>query len=350
VARRPVAELVNRLLAQGPTIKSSELARAAGISRQAAQKHLRGLVKSGRLVTEGKGRVAHYRLAARAPARLSYPCAVLDEERVWLDLRRRIPALAALSAALEPILHYALTEMLNNAIDHSGSAEVEVVVEPTEKSVAFEVVDEGVGLFDNLRTALHLGSNLEALQELSKGKVTTLPDRHTGEGIFFTSKVADYFEADAGGLRWMVDGARGDMAVTAAAARRGTRIRFEVRRHPARTLASVFAEYAKDHAFTKTRMVVKLFASGVRFVSRSEAKRLLHGLERFREVILDFGGVAEVGQGFVDEVFRVWARAHRTTRLTPQRMTPTVAFMIARGTKRAPARRAGRGRRRRPVS
>jgi hypothetical protein len=29
------------------------------------------------------------------------------------------------------------------------------------------------------------------------------------------------------------------------------------------------------------------------------------GLERFRDVIVDFRGVQEVGQGFVDEVFRV---------------------------------------------
>ena len=39
------------------------------------------------------------------------------------------------------------------------------------------------------------------------------------------------------------------------------------------------------------------------------------GLERFREVVLDFAGVDAIGQGFADEVFRVWARAHAGTRL-----------------------------------
>jgi hypothetical protein len=54
-----------------------------------------------------------------------------------------------------------------------------------------------------------------------------------------------------------------------------------------------------------------LFSIGVRFVSRSEAKRLPRGLDRFAHVTLDFQGVVLVGQGFIDEVFRVWARSTR---------------------------------------
>jgi len=40
-------------------------------------------------------------------------------------------------------------------------------------------------------------------------------------------------------------------------------------------------------------------------VSRSQAKRLLMGLEKFNTIILDFKGVVSVGQAFVDQVFRV---------------------------------------------
>ena len=75
---------------------------------------------------------------------------------------------------------------------------------------------------------------------------------------------------------------------------------------------------------------MKLFEIGARFVSRSEAKRLLHGLERFREVVLDFARVTEVGQGFADELFRVWAGAHPDTQLRPTNAVPEVRFMIER--------------------
>ena len=65
-------------------------------------------------------------------------------------------------------------------------------------------------------------------------------------------------------------------------------------------------------------------------MSRSQARRLVSGLERFREVVLDFRGVELVGQGFADEVFRVWARQHPEVALIPTAMNEAVAFMVER--------------------
>jgi len=86
----------------------------------------------------------------------------------------------------------------------------------------------------------------------------------------------------------------------------------------------------ENFSLSKTRTVVRLFAIGTEFVSRSQAKRLVHGLEKFREVVLDFKGVDMVGQGFTDEVFRVWAREHPEVKLVPTDMNEAVAFMVER--------------------
>ena len=104
----------------------------------------------------------------------------------------------------------------------------------------------------------------------------------------------------------------------------------------ARDLRRLFEAYTEDFEFVRTRTVIKLLAIGVRFVSRSEAKRLVHNLERFREVVLDFKGVEGVGQGFADEIFRVWHREHPEVRLIPVNMCEPVQFMVER------ARRAAR--------
>ena len=45
-------------------------------------------------------------------------------------------------------------------------------------------------------------------------------------------------------------------------------------------------------------------------VSRSQAKRLLLRIDRFRTVVLDFENVNQIGQAFADEIFRVFARSH----------------------------------------
>lgn len=84
-----------------------------------------------------------------------------------------------------------------------------------------------------------------------------------------------------------------------------------------------------------TRTTVRLSDNGTYLVSRSEARRVLDNLERFNEVVLDFAQVEDIGQGFADEVFRVWACAHAGTRLLPVNMLEPVQYMVARAQRSA---------------
>jgi anti-sigma regulatory factor (Ser/Thr protein kinase) len=311
-------------------VTSGVVAAKLKITRQAAHRKLQALAEAGDMVRRGEGRGSVWEPSAKAARRFRYRSAVLAEDRVFAELEREVPVVRALDADARSAAFYAVTEMVNNAIDHASARVVDVVVEPRSGGLAFEVIDDGTGAFAHLREGLGLASNLEAVQEVSKGKVTTDAARHSGEGIFFTSKVADRFELEANGLRWVVDNLRDDVTVAPAAERAGTRVRVELSTPVRRRLSDVFAAWTTDHEFDRTRTVVKLFAFGVEFVSRSEAKRVVHGLERFREVIVDFRGVESVGQGFVDEVFRVWATAHPAVHLVPRGANETVAFMLAR--------------------
>lgn len=65
-------------------------------------------------------------------------------------------------------------------------------------------------------------------------------------------------------------------------------------------------------------------------MTRSEAKRLVRRFEDFREVVVDFEGVRRIGQGFADEVFRVWANDHPDVHLVPIHMVRAVEFMVRR--------------------
>ena len=64
------------------------------------------------------------------------------------------------------------------------------------------------------------------------------------------------------------------------------------------------------------------------YMSRSEADRVLGGLEKFRKVELDFKGIRLIGQGFADEIFRVWQNQHPEVVLTAVNMNPTVEMMV----------------------
>lgn len=257
----------------------------------------------------------------------------LSEDVVWrqvakdLGLDRESPA--------GRIAGYAFTEMLNNAIDHSGSEIATITWWTDADQWTFELRDYGVGVYPKLRQGLRLASDFEAVQELSKGKRTTDRERHTGEGIFFTSKVVDLFRLTSSGVRWTVDNLRRDAALGMVPATEGTSVVCQIDPQTTRTLAEIFREFTRDHAFVRTRPVVKLFEIGTVFVSRSEARRLLDGLEAdFDTVEVDFTGVTDVGQGFVDELLRVWPAAHPGKTVIPTNMNDAVEFMIQRGLSR----------------
>jgi anti-sigma regulatory factor (Ser/Thr protein kinase) len=255
----------------------------------------------------------------------------LQEDMVWTELADDILR-DRLSPEAMSTANYAFTEMLNNAVDHSNAETVHVAGWVSRVEVRFEISDRGRGALPHLQERLDLEDAYDALGELTKGKTTTDPERHTGEGIFFTSKAVDVFTLESAGLRWTVDNVRYDQAVGASEITTGTRVRWEMDPATTRPISEVFGAYTDENLrFTRTRTVVRLFGFGVRFVSRSEAKRLMRGLERFEEVILDFTAVEEVGQGFVDEVLRVWPNRHPGTTVHPTGMTGPVEFMVRRG-------------------
>jgi DNA-binding transcriptional ArsR family regulator len=311
------------------SVSTADVAAALGVSRQAAHRHLRKLAVAGAIVSRGAGRSSRWELAS-SERTFRYRAAGLAEDRVWDELARETPAISTLGATSRTIAAYAFTEMLNNAIEHSRTKTIDVRVLAAKDGVVLEIVDHGVGAFETVRSKLRLANQREALAEISKGKTTTMPKRHSGEGIFFTSKAVSRFDLDANGIVWLVDNVREDFTVETSRRERGTRVRLVVARKPKRTLRQVFDEYTVDDSFAKTRAVVRLFALGTEFVSRSEARRLLAGLERFREVVFDFARVVAIGQGFADEVFRVWRAAHPAIVISVENANDDVAFMIRR--------------------
>jgi excisionase family DNA binding protein len=250
----------------------------------------------------------------------------LQEDAVWSDARSGL----SLGTNAAAIVAHGFTEMLNNAIDHSKGTQARIRVWDGQV-VRVEIVDDGIGAFASIAAGFDLPDLTSAILELTKGGRTTDPARHAGEGIFFTSKAVDRFCIEANGLSWIVDNNRGDHAVGASSIEIGTRVSFAVRTDTERRMRDVFEAYSEDFEFVRSSPVVTLAAIGTEFDSRSEAKRLLAGMERFRHIDVDFHEVDAVGQGFVDELFRVWPTANPETTIKPINMNEAVEFMVRRG-------------------
>ena len=204
------------------------------------------------------------------------------------------------------------------------------------RACSFAVRDSGVGVFANVMKEKRLASEMEAIEDILKGKQTTQPERHSGQGIFFTSKIVERFVLESHKKRLIVDNRIDDIFLEDMRSLKGTRVICEIDANTASKLAELFREYASEEfAFDRTKVTVKLFESGESYVSRSQAKRLLHSLEQFREIVLDFTGVESVGQAFADEVFRVFAADHPEIRIEPINMGENVEFMVRRALTKA---------------
>lgn len=343
---KPVIKQAALRLAQDQsTFKIGDvIRRVPDVSRQYIQVVLQELVQTNQLVHAGRGRGAayaspqHSNILNRVYTRRLINKG-LEEHIIFERLKESAPFLGRLKENVFSIFDYAFQEMLNNAIDHSQSRTISIAAQQEQNRLFFEVRDAGIGIFENIQRKLGLASELLAIGELMKGKTTTDPENHTGEGVFFTSKVADIFVVDSHGLRLRVDNLIHDVFIEPLPRRQqGTSVQFWIDAKSSRHISDIFERYQTnpdEHDFGQTEIRVKLFTIGTVYVSRSQARRILAGLDKkFKTVILDFDKVSTIGQAFADEIFRVYRAKHPEMTLKYTHTNAAVQFMIDRADRR----------------
>jgi anti-sigma regulatory factor (Ser/Thr protein kinase) len=310
------------------------------VTRQAVHLALRELIDRGELAKGGATRGSFYARPDRAATFLTHvhkrlKNESLEEHRVFTVIKEQAPFIDRLPDNIFSIVQFAFDEMLNNAIEHSESDTIDINVVKEKTAISFVIQDAGIGVFQNIMRKRGLASELEAIQDLLKGKTTTAPKAHSGEGIFFTSKAVDRFVLESFGMRLIVDNVIGDVFVEEVQTRkkRGTMVTCHITLTSDRHLNDVFRKYQTDpeeYGFDKTEVQVRLYTMGTVYVSRSQARRVLAGLEKFKTITLDFDRVPTVGQAFADEIFRVFKNRHPDITIIPVHMNSAVEFMVER--------------------
>ena len=307
-----------------------------GISRVSVNKYIKRLEAEGWIARSGPS--THPVFSPGYNRRLFgyYPLAGLEEDRVWEnDFKPYI----SVPINIQNIANHGFTEILNNSIDHSEGAAALIFVAQNEKMLQIIISDNGVGIFVKITKALDLPDMRQALFELSKGKLTTDPEKHTGEGVFFTSRMFDMFEISANNLKFNhFSNATHDslLETDEKLPKEGTAVSMAISLSSKRTTEEVFNQFTEapnDYDFSRTVVPMRLARFGdEQLVSRSQAKRLIARFEKFRVVILDFSEIQQIGQAFSDELFRVYRNSHPNIELSPTNMTEQVERMWLRAT------------------
>lgn len=306
------------------------------LSRQSVSGHLNRLVKEDLLSASGMTRAREYKLRDYISTKFEFDVTDdLQEDVIW---RKNIsPLMEGIKKNVMDILYYGFTEMVNNVIDHSSSKKLEVIVYRNVINTQLIIRDFGIGIFKKIQQDFNLLDPRHSLLELSKGKLTSDDANHTGQGIFFTSRMFDTFNIWSEKLfyacttendEWLIETEDKTDSI------QGTSINMEISENSDRTDLEIFNKYTSefdDYGFTKTHIPLELLRyEGEKLVSRSQAKRLLARADEFNEIILDFKGITGIGQAFADEIFRVYKQNHPNIILYSINTTDEIDKMIAR--------------------
>lgn len=322
-----------------PNDISNHIATIFSITPQAVFRHIKALENEEKLISTGKGKGKRYFLGSVREYNFLFELNKnLSEDTIWRNHFAFI--FEGVNENVVDICQYGFTEMVNNAIDHSCGTILFIDVRRTKESILMTVIDNGEGIFRRIKRLCNLEDERHAIMELSKGKLTTDPDNHTGEGIFFTSRMFDRFDIESKGLNYSHDD-RYDFDYLIDSNKKigdiGTAVIMQISVVSDKVIKTIFDQFTEDRfddgtsQFNKTVIPVKLAQYGnEKLVSRSQAKRLLIRIEKFKYVVFDFEGVTTVGQAFADEIFRVYANQNKEIMLVPVNMNNDVESMVNR--------------------
>ena len=253
----------------------------------------------------------------------------LHEDLPW---RRDFAPCFELPCEIARMAQHAFTELLNNAVDHSGGTAATVSMRQTPLQVQLLVSDDGCGLFERIATSFDIPDPQLALLELCKGKLTSAPRQHSGYGLFFTSQLADVFDIHANAQAFQRRAwERLQWRTGRHATQTGTSIYLALQLDSTRTLDEVLRAHSLNQDsmnFERTVVPMHLLGSAQVLASRADAKRAVARLSQFRRAEIDFAGITDVGHGFADEMFRVFCRDNPGTELVPVGMNAQVAAMV----------------------
>jgi anti-sigma regulatory factor (Ser/Thr protein kinase) len=332
-----INSLILSTIKKNGKVTTADIVGKTGLSRAYTQRFLKSLADNGVIFLVGKANQAHYIPASKKGIINSKSLSIrkiltnkdLAEDKVLREAKKDSSIFHGLAGNLSSIIDYAFTEMLNNAIEHSSSKKIDILITRTATDIRFKVTDWGIGIFNNIMKTKHLDTTISAIQDLLKGKETTAPEAHSGEGIFFTSKIADLLTIKSFEKKLVFDNVEQDIYIKDIKSVRGTKVDFVLNLKSKKKLADIFNQYTDESfQFSKTGVKVKLYHQDVDYVSRSQARRILAGLEKFKTIEFDFKDVKTIGQAFADEIFRIWQAGHKDVKLVVKNANENVMLMI----------------------
>jgi signal transduction histidine kinase len=162
-----IERFIAEKIEQAGSVTPAEIQKHTGFSRMQIHRVTSRLMREGKVVRLGATRSLRFvapssELQTAIGTRpLSFTRRVelmnLDESITFREISQKTNVLELLPLNVLDILRFAFTEMLNNAIDHSGSKYATIEGSRTTEQVELEIRDQGIGLLENFKRTFSSG-------------------------------------------------------------------------------------------------------------------------------------------------------------------------------------------------
>lgn len=156
-----------------------------GISETSVRRYVKECAKQG-ILEEDESLPAGWKLRTVSENWELKNDGELEEDSIFWEYIH--PHLDGLSDNAKDIWYYAFTEIMNNAIEHSGGSRILFALRQDPLYTEISITDNGTGIFRNIQNYMRekKGVTLDSAQaalELYKGKLTTNPEGHSGDNV-----------------------------------------------------------------------------------------------------------------------------------------------------------------------
>ena len=271
------------------------------ISVTTVKRYLKELLEQG-ILEEQKQSECGYRLKTEGYRFVYDASDFLVEDKIYFqDI---LPLLQIFQKRHLPYGATHLWKMMNNAIEHANAEHILCYVKKDALYTEISITDDGIGIFENIRAYLekecgYSADIQDAILELYKGKLTTQSEAHSGEGIFFVSKVLREFAIWSGQSVFTTGRYTEEKLIQShlilyytSLKSIGTMVVMKLENDTTHTLKEVFDMFAPiEEGFVKTVIPLKKVCPYGEPIARSQARRVVYRLEQFKQVEFDCSGI-----------------------------------------------------------
>ena len=244
----------------------------------------------------------------------------LEEDKIGRE--HIFPHLVNFTPNVREICEYGFLEVMNNVISHSEGSECHINFWMTSQNILLRIRDNGMGIFQKIQNHFDFENQRNAILELVKGKMTTEPEYHPGDGLCITMKIFDTVYLSSGNWRLVHHVPRNRWSLKQWN-------RKDCTDRAVQNVLTFCSAHGNNISFDRT--VIPLILArydGENLISRSQARRVLNRLDNFREVCFDFKQIEFLGEAFADEIFRIFQNDHKGIKLTWVNASENIESMI----------------------